>query len=88
MVVKHFYKGKVYEIEAPAGSRVHRSSLGGSVLYTPNPEGGEHFIPDWPGCLMPQIAEKGEQGLRLISGCKTRFVILGVYATFLDSLVL
>ena len=69
MRVRHHHEGKVYEIEFPAGSRVYRCrTLEGSIIWVQDASGGgDHFVPDWPGELMIQLARKGSHGLRLIS---------------------
>lgn len=67
MFVKHHHEGRVYVVEFPEGTRVHRSRLTGMTsLYVPY-EGREVPVFDEPGELVVQLAEAGRYGMRLVS---------------------
>lgn len=66
MIVRHHCGGKVYLIEFPPGSRVHRSvAAKESVAFVQTPN-GEVPIFEKPGVLMVQLAQAGMYGLRLV----------------------
>lgn len=69
MIVRHHHEGRVYEIEFPEGSRVYRcKTMSHTVVWVPNPDGGlDHFVPDWPGELLVQLAKSGAHGFRLVN---------------------
>lgn len=66
MLVKHHHGGRVYVVEFPEGTRVHRSRLTGMTsLYVPF-KGREVPVFDEPGELIIQLAEAGRYGMRLV----------------------
>ena len=66
MLIKHHHEGRVYVVEVPEGTRVHRSRLTGmTVLHVPY-EDREVPIFDEPCELAVQIAEAGKYGMRLL----------------------
>lgn len=66
MLVEHHHQGRVYVVEFPEGTRVHRSRLTGMTsLYIPF-KGREVPVFDEPGELIVQLAESGKYGLRLL----------------------
>jgi hypothetical protein len=66
MLVKHHHQGRVYVVDFPEGTRVHRSRLTGMTsLYIPF-NGREVPVFDEPGELVVQLAEYGKYGLRLL----------------------
>jgi len=66
MLVKHHHHGRVYVVEFPEGTRVHRSrGTGMTLLHVPF-KGREVPVFDEPGELVVQLAEAGKYGLRLL----------------------
>jgi hypothetical protein len=67
VIVRHYHEGRVYVVEFPDGTTVHRSRLTGMTVITVPWEGREVPVFDQPGELIVQLAEAGRYGLRLVS---------------------
>src|SRR4051794_13447320 len=85
MRIRHFSKGKWYEIECPEGSRVERGSdrpVPGGVPLADRLivawEGQEIPIPAEPEELLPLLAEAGRCGLVLCGEPEPGLVLTGV----------
>ncbi len=67
MLVKHHHGRRVYVVEFPEGTGVHRSRLTGMTsLYVPY-MGRDVLVFDEPGELLVQLSEPGRYGLRLLA---------------------
>jgi len=66
MLVEHHHQGRVYVVEFPEGTRVHRSRLTGMTLLFVPFKGREVPVFDEPDELVVQLAESGKYGLRLL----------------------
>lgn len=66
MLIEHHHQGRVYVVEFPEGTKVHRSRLTGMTsLYVPF-KGREVPVFDKPGELVVELAKSGKYGLRLL----------------------
>ena len=66
MIVRHQHEGHWYVVEFPEGTRAFRSDLAGIGMLTVRWEGREIPVFDEPSELIPQLADAGKYGLRLI----------------------
>ncbi len=66
MLVRHHFAKRVYVIEAPEGTRVHRSARAGESMLVVPWEGRGVPIFEVPGKMLVQLARSGSYGLRLI----------------------
>ncbi len=66
MLVRHHHNSRVYVVEFPENTRVHRSRLTGMTLLRVPWKGREVPVFDQPGELIVQLAEAGKYGMRLV----------------------
>jgi hypothetical protein len=67
MLVRHHHDGRVYVVEFPEGTRVHRSVRAGEGMLIVPWEGRDVPIFEKPGELIVQLAEGGDYGMRLVA---------------------